>query len=70
MIDDNTGLIAPFIEQNENKWSLDNVPHFKGSSFHDEISIMKKWIAKKSPKVENYLLELRKTKVIKQTKRY
>ena len=55
MIDENIKTISPYIEKNEQKWPLSKVAFFKESNFYMEIDLMKKWVTKQLPKVENHL---------------
>jgi len=58
MIDKNITTIQPYIVENEKKWPIDSVQYLQGSNFNNEILLMKNWVKKRLPKVENYLRKL------------
>jgi len=59
MIDENAKKIRPEIEANEALWPLDAIRHFKGSNFEKEVQLMKDWIEKRIPRIEQYLTDNR-----------
>jgi len=62
MIDDNATILEPFVQENEDKWPLDSIQFFnKKSNFFSEITLIKIWIEKRLPKVEDYLKEIQLT---------
>lgn len=58
MIDENVMEIEPFIVQNETRWPPDYIPYFNGSSFQNEVLILRSWIESRLENVENYLITL------------
>lgn len=63
MIDDNAKIIRPEIKQNEKRWPMGEIVHFKGSNFEKELKLMKEWIEKRIPRIERYLEDLQKAEV-------
>lgn len=60
MININLAELAPHIEKNVERWPIDHVGHFEGSSFNNEMSIMKNWIDNNFIRIEKELYEMQK----------
>ncbi len=58
MIDENILVLAPYVQKNEQRWPLDSISHFEGSSFYKEIELMKNWVDISLPRIEKELIEM------------
>ncbi|MDT8412650.1 MAG: CotH kinase family protein, partial [Vicingaceae bacterium] len=62
MIDENTNILTLSMSENNTKWPIDSISTLKGSSFDDEVLLLKKWIKMRLVRVENYLHTLSTSK--------
>jgi len=58
MIDLEIEVLQPHMALNDSLWPMDSINYFSGSSFEDEIQIVKDFVGRRLPIVEEYLKRL------------